>query len=260
MRGGVLAVIGIIAVATAAVLITWFVRVPNMFEVDGNSSITYTPDEATIVSSVYIEGANSIEAKNEVAITMRAVLAALKSGGIDDKDVSSAAVTAGFLTENDDREKSADNRTFYSEQVVSIELRDVKRIGAVLDDISAAGANYWKVRYHTSESAGKKLEAAARKSALHNAIATADQYAREGQFKRGRVLKIQDEAVEFPEVDFPAREYRTSRSKISRGGSGVEKVTVTGTRVGVIPDTTFNIPPPKEQVVYATTHVLFAIE
>lgn len=259
MRTGILAVVGLIAVATAAVIIVWLLRVPNMFEVSGSSDITYTPDEATIMSSVYAEGASQPAVKSEVATTMRAVLAALKAAGVDDKDVSSTVITAGILDEDSDGDKSASDRTFYGEQGISIEVRDIKRIGVVLDAISAAGANFWKVRYHTSESAGKKLDAAARKSALQNAIATADQYARDGQFKRGRVLKIQDDATEFPEVDFSAREYRTSRSKISRNRSGVEKVTVTGTRIS-IPDTSFNIPPPKEQVVYATTHVLFAIE
>lgn len=63
----------------------------------------------------------------------------------------------------------------------------------------------------------------------------------------------------FPEIDYPNREYRMHRD--SRGGvsrSPVERVTVTGTRITEI-DTTFDIPPPREQKLEATTQVLFEI-
>lgn len=74
------------------------------------------------------------------------------------------------------------------------------------------------------------------------------------------MLKIQDDAVRFPEVSYTDRDYRMHREGRSGAHRGsVEKVVVTGSRV-TPKDTTFDIPPPREQTVEATTQVLFEIE
>ncbi len=253
MRGGILALIGVVAVAVAAVLVVWLVRVPEMYTVEGNGEVRFTPDEAEITASIYAENAVSLDAAKEAAGTMRQILASLKGVEIAEGDIRTADVRSGLL--DNERQKPGEARVYYAEQTVSINVKDIRRIGKILDSIARAGSNYWLVTYKSSKD--EDLSAAARAAALANAVATADAYAREGKFKRGRVLKIQDGDVTFPSVDYGGREYRTGRA----GYESVEKVTVTGTRIKELPiETTFDVPPPKERAVKASTHVLFAIE
>ena len=258
MRSGILVVIGVVALAVAAGLIVWLVRVPNMYAIEGRGEVRYTPDEAEIVSSIYAESAVSVDAVNEAAGTMRQILAAQKAAGVGQNDIKTADVRSGLIDINNERQKPGEPRQYYAEQIVVVTVKDIGHIAKILDAIARAGSNYWLVTYKASNR--EALEAAARKAALLNAIATADVYARDGNFRRGRVLKIQDDAVTFPSVDYQDREYRTGRS--ARGYSGrVERVTVTGTRITELPiETTFDVPPPKEKAVEATTQVLFEIE
>lgn len=253
MRGGIIALIAVVAVAVASVLVVWLVRVPEMYTVEGNGEVRFTPDEAEITASILAENTVSLDAVKEAAGTMRQILAALKSVEVPQDAIRSADVSSGLL--NNERQKPGEPRVFYAEQTVTIQVKDIRRIAKILDAIARAGSNYWLVTYKSSKN--EELSAAARAAALANAVATADAYAREGKFNRGRVLKIQDGDVTFPSADYAEREYRTGRASYSR----VEKVTVTGTRIKEnIIDTTFDIPPPKERAVKASTHVLFAIE
>jgi uncharacterized protein len=253
MRGGILALIGVVAVAIAAVLIIWLIRVPEMYTVEGNGEVRFTPDEAEITASIYAENAVSLDAVKEAAGTMRQILAALKNIDVAQSDIKTADVRSGLL--DNERQKPGEARIYYAEQAVAINVKDIKHIGKILDAVSRAGSNYWLVTYKSSKT--EELSSAARAAALTNAVATADAYAREGKFRRGRVLKIQDGDVTFPSIDYAEREYRTGRA----GYGSVEKVTVTGTRIKELPiETTFDIPPPKERAVKASTHVLFAID
>jgi uncharacterized protein YggE len=246
-----------VALLAAVVVIIELVRVPNMYAVDGVGEVKYTPDNAEITSSIYTESNVSLDAVKETAATMRAILAALKAAGVAEMDVKTANVRSGLLDLSDNERRTADTkRSYYAEQVVVVQVRDIATIGPILDAIARAGSNYWLVSYKASDE--DRLARAARKAAFMDAIAVADSYARDGQFKRGRVLKIQDSEVEFPEVDYADREYRTRHDTYRRGGP-VEKVVVTGARLKD-PDTTFDIPPPREQTVRATTHVLFEID
>jgi uncharacterized protein len=256
MRGGILALGLIVAVAAAAVAIISLVRVPNMYAIEGRGEVKYTPDAAEITSSIYAENDVSVEAVKEAAATMRQILAALKTAGVAAEDVKSADVRSGLL-DLDGRREPAGKVSYYAEQIVVIQVRDITRIGKILDAIARAGSNYWLVKYRPTNR--ETIEAAARKAAFLNAVATADVYAKDGDFTRGRVLKVQDDAVSFPEIDYPNRDYRLRRGSRSARGSDAEAVVVTGSRIPEA-DTTFDIPPPREVTVSATTQVLFEIE
>jgi uncharacterized protein len=260
MRYGILAAVMFVALLAAVVVIIDLVRVPNIYAVEGVGEVKYAPDTAEITSSIYTENDVSLEAVKEAAATMRDILAALKATGVAADDIKTAGVRSGLLdlSDNESRAKDA-RRAYFAEQGVVVQVRDLGMVGKILDAIAQAGSNYWLVTYKVSDR--DRLERAARKAAFLDAIAVAEAYAHDGQFTRGRVLKIQDDQVQFPEVDYPNREYRTQSRSNYRGylARSVEKVTVTGSRNTTI-DTTFDVPPPREETVRATTHVLFEID
>ena len=262
MKGGLIALGGLVAVLVAAVVIIMLVRVPQMYAIEGHGEVKYTPKEAEITASIYTENAVSVDAVKEAAATMRQILVALKNAGVTNEDIKTADVRSGLLDTERSREAKDEKPFYYAEQIVIVSVHEIGKIGKILDVIAAAGSNYWLVTYTVPDAERAALEAKAREAAFLNAVATADAYAKNGRFTRGKVLKIQDDDVSFPEIDYPDRSYRTHRDARvykSRDGDKVEKVTVTGTRIAN-PDTTFDIPPPRERKVSATTQVLFEIE
>ncbi|MCE9523724.1 MAG: SIMPL domain-containing protein, partial [Alphaproteobacteria bacterium] len=228
MKTGIWAAVMFVALLAASIVIIKLVRVPDMYAIEGRGEVRFTPDQAEITASIYIEANVSLDAVKETAATMRNIIAALKASQVPATDIATDDVKTGRLEMSDNERRAADaKRSYFAEQIVIVKVRDLARIGTLLDAISRAGSNYWLVHFTVADRA--KYEAQARKAAFLNALATADEYARDGRFHRGRVLKIQDDAVAFPEVDYADRGYRMRRD--SRGGSRTEKVVVTGSRI-----------------------------
>ncbi len=264
MRYGILAAAMFVALLASVIVVIELVRVPQMYAVEGVGEVKYTPDAAEIAAAVYVEDTVSLEAVEQVASTMRGVLNSLKANGVAVEDIKTAAVRSGPIESLENRPATKDMKPpYYAEQTVTIQVRDVATIGKTLDALARAGSNRWRVTYKPSDR--DKLERAARKAAFLDAIAAADAYAHDGQFKRGRILKIQDDVAQFPEVDYLARDFRLregNRGSWGLYGDAVESVTVTGSRYAPDgpADTTFDVPPPREETVRATTHVLFEID
>jgi uncharacterized protein YggE len=264
MRLGILAAVMFVALLAAVVVVIELVRVPNIYAVEGVGTVKYTPDAAEIAAAVYVEDAVPLKAAEQVASTMRAVLAALKATGVAAEDIATAAVRSGPIENLENRPPTKDMKPpYYAEQTVTVEVRDIATIGRTLDALARAGSNRWRVTYKAKDR--DKLARTARKAAFLDAIAVADAYAHDGQFKRGRILKIQDDVAQFPEPDYLGRDYQLregNRGSWGLYGEAVDSVTVTGSRYapnGTV-DTTFDVPPPREETVRASTHVLFEIE
>lgn len=262
MKTGILAVM-FIALLAAAIVIIELVRVPNMYAVSGEGEIKYRPDRVEIAIGYYTESETSVEAVQQAAATMRHTLAALRAMGAKDTEINSTSVRTD-LVQDDNRTSAAKPQKplYFAYQSIVLKVDDLTRLGKILDEIAKAGANYWLVTYEISDEKQKELSKAAHQAALADANARADAYAKNGSFKRGRILKIQEGSTTFPDADYYNRDYQLGRSRgqsYYAARSPVEKVTVTGTRIAV-KDTTFDIPPPKEEVVSAGLDVLFEIQ
>lgn len=129
MRGGLLAVLMLVALVAGAIVIISLVRVPDMYAIEGRAEVTYTPDRAEITSSIYAESDLSLDAVEEAASTMREILAALKTAGVDTADIKTADVRSGLLDLNNEQRATDKKRYYYAEQIVIVQVRDIKTIG-----------------------------------------------------------------------------------------------------------------------------------
>jgi uncharacterized protein len=262
MRSGLSAMGMLVALAASAIVIIMLVRVPNIYAVQGNGEVRYTPDEADISVGYYTEADASADAAKQAAAAMREILAALRAVGVKDSAIASTAVRSDMVTdENRANTPTAQRKPlYYASQSVSVDVKDLGQIGKILDGISKAGSNFWLVRYKLSHKKDAELRDAVHSMALANAIARADAHARDGRFKRGRILKIQDGDTSFPDVNYQDRDYDMGQRRRSYdAGYRPESIVVTGTRVREV-DTTFDIPPPKEVSVTTTIDVLFEMD
>jgi uncharacterized protein YggE len=113
-------------------------REPKIIKMTGTAELKVTPDKASIQLGVEHQSATARDAKAAVASTSRKILAALKELNIDDKDIQTAYL---YLEPMIDYRKGLRITNFTAEQTLSVTVRDLSKLDAVMDAGISAGAN-----------------------------------------------------------------------------------------------------------------------
>jgi uncharacterized protein YggE len=251
---GVVAIL-FVALLGAVIAVIELVRIPQMYSVEGNGRVTYRPDAAEISVGVAAKAEIANDASLQVSETMTRVLNALKAAGVEPKDITTDTLQQRPITR--DRDEPSVAKGYAAYQSIDVDVRDLARLPSVIGVLSAAGANDWTVNFYATDRSG--IEQLAKKAALKDAIEKADMYAAEGQFKRGRVLKIVDSAVAFPSANYTYRDFEDFEIDVRRGRRG-DDIQNTPVAVTALESPKFEIPQPEEQAVTAKVDVLFALD
>jgi uncharacterized protein YggE len=134
------------------------------------------PDMASINLGVTTEAATAAGAMQANSARMTQVLAALRKGGIAEKDVqtSQLSVEAQYAYEQNQPPKLTGYR---AANQVTVTVRDLSRLGQAVDAVVAAGANQvGQINFGLADPAA--AETAAREAAVKALAAKADLYAR----------------------------------------------------------------------------------
>jgi len=171
--------------------------------VQGLGTITVDPDIAYVSAAVETRGATASEAQKQNAEKFAAVEKVLREKyGLSGKDVQ----TTGFQVypEYDYTERDGRKLIGYAAvHSVKISVRKLDQIGALLDDISQAGANRMDgVAFGTEKSETYELEAL--KKAMANADAKAQVLAASAKKRLKGVLNIVESGVSAPVTFGPA--------------------------------------------------------
>ena len=113
-------------------------REPKIVKTTGTAELKVTPDQATIQVGVERQSATAKLAKAGVGSTSRKILAALKELQIEDKDIQTAYL---YLEPMIDYRKGLRITNFTADQSLSITVRDLPKLDAVMDAVISAGAN-----------------------------------------------------------------------------------------------------------------------
>lgn len=115
--------------------------------VTGQGAVAVKPDLAFLDMGVDTTSATVAEAREEAAVTMQAVIDALKAAGIEDRDIQ----TRGFnITTEHDWQRETVNGVTTDRRVVAgytvrnsitVKIRDLDSVGTVIDDTAAAADN-----------------------------------------------------------------------------------------------------------------------
>lgn len=163
---------------------------------EGESSIA--PDLAIIELGVLREAATAAEALAASSSAMTDVLAALDKEGIAAKDMQ----TSGFSIQPHYEQAERKNGAYQSPKIVgyqvrngvTIRVRDLARLGAVIDRTVKLGVNEGGNIRFTNENPEAALEEA-RRQAVAQAIAKARTLAEAAGVKLGRVLSINENSM-----------------------------------------------------------------
>ncbi|CAH0265265.1 MULTISPECIES: SIMPL domain-containing protein [Stenotrophomonas] len=112
----------------------------TLLNISANAEATRVPDVATLSAGVVTQAADGNSAMRQNAQQMDKVLAAIKAAGIAERDVQTSGVSLNPQYRYADNE--APKITGYqASNTVSLKVRDIAKLGKVLDALAAQGAN-----------------------------------------------------------------------------------------------------------------------
>jgi len=112
---------------------------PRLVNVQGSGEIIVTPDLAFIDIGVQTKNADAAIAQQENAKLMTAVVDAIKKAGIKAEDIKTTGYSL-YQTYDYMLEKQSDPY-FIANNTVNIKIKDISKVGTIIDISTAAGAN-----------------------------------------------------------------------------------------------------------------------
>jgi uncharacterized protein len=170
--------------------------VDRLVTVTGDATVSVAPDTVMIRIGVTSAGKNAREASETNAKQMTSVLNAIKANGIDPRDIQTSRLS--LQPQYDPSKPGAARLTgFQVTNQVTVRIRDIGKLPAILDHAIAAGANEMSgIEFVVSQQSHLLDEA--RTEAIADAHRKAALYAQAAGAKLGRVVAIADEGAVPP--------------------------------------------------------------
>lgn len=209
----ILAILVLVLSACAPAQVTPASETPRTLSVSGSARVTAAPDLAYVSVGVHTENAEAAQAVADNNQQAQAIADALKALGVEEKDIQ----TMGFNIYPQDEWGPEGERTgtrYLVDNTVYVTVRDVERIGEILQTVVEAGANYiYGIQFDIADKT--TLIAEARKQAVDNARAQAEELAVAAGVTLGDLQSI-SYYNNYPVFD--------SRSVSGYGGGGAAEV------------------------------------
>jgi uncharacterized protein len=186
------AALAALALATPAAAPVAAQEPPRRITVTGSASVEAVPDLATVTAGVETRAATAAEALAANGTAMTAVFAALEGAGIERRDIQTSQLSLNPVYDNPEVPTRAPQVTGYdASNMVTIKVREVGRLGAVIDAATTAGGNrLYGVGFEVSDPHAVLDDA--REKAVADARGKAELFARAGGVGLGPVLSIRE--------------------------------------------------------------------
>lgn len=165
---------------------------PRHITVSGESTLQVAPELATIILGVTEEAEEAAAAMAAVSEAMGAVIAQLKDSGIAGADMQTQQIAMHPVWSQDRSYDSGGRREitgFQASNTLMVRVRDLDRLGAVLDTVLMAGANQFQGLNFGVEDPSA-VTGRIRGEAVKDAIRKAQQLAEAAGMKLGPVRSI----------------------------------------------------------------------
>lgn len=161
----------------------------STFDVQGEGKVTVKPDEAVVSVGVHKEAASVKTATEQVDQVMTKLSEALKSQGIKEDDIK----TTGYNVYQNYSNDGSVNKTYSVNSSVEIKIRDIEKVGAVVDligeqKLEQAGG----LMFTLSDSLREKTTKQAREMAIAKAKSKAEELASIAGMRLGRIVNVQE--------------------------------------------------------------------
>ncbi|MBZ9872952.1 SIMPL domain-containing protein [Mesorhizobium sp. BR1-1-9] len=182
---------------------------PPRIVVSGEGAATVAPDLAVLTLSVMREAKTARAALDANNDAMAAVIAAMKSAGIKDRDLQTAGIQINpryNYTNKPDGGQEAELIAYQVTNTLSVRVRDVDKTGEILDKAVSLGVNQGGGIVFTNDNPAATV-AEARKKAVADAMAKAKTLAEAAGVSIGRVIEITDQNIAPPPIPINAKAF-----------------------------------------------------
>ncbi|MBA3446974.1 MAG: SIMPL domain-containing protein [Pseudaminobacter sp.] len=201
---------------------------PPRIMVTGEGESAVAPDLALLSLSVMREAKSAREALDANNDAMAAVIAAMKSAGIEDRDLQTEGIQIApryNYTNQPDGTQTADLVAYQVTNTLSVRIRDIAKTGEILDKSVTLGVNQGGgVSFANDDPSQALIEA--RKLAMADAMAKAKTLADAAGVKLGGILEISDQSYAPPPMPMRAKAFEAADAVPIQAGENAYKVLV----------------------------------
>lgn len=166
--------------------------------VEGMGTVSTAPDIADVMTGVTNRAESARQALDANNAAMERLIKALEKADIDDKDIRTSGFNVSPLYEYIKSTRQRRITGYQASNQVTVTVRDLKRIGRVIDDVVTAGSNQVRgIQFRVSQP--ERLLDEARKKAFADAKRRAELYADAADIDLGKVIHIQERGARFPQ-------------------------------------------------------------
>lgn len=185
------------------------VQPPPRIIVSGEGEATVAPDLAVLTLAVMREAKTARAALDANNDAMAAVIAAMKSAGIEERDLQTAGIQINpryTYTPKPDGTQQADLAAYQVTNTLSVRVRDIDRTGEILDKAVTLGVNEGGgISFTNADPAAAVTEA--RKKAVADAIDKARTLAQAAGVAVGKVVEISEQSYAPRPMPMSARSF-----------------------------------------------------
>ncbi len=147
---------------------------PATVSVSGIGTVAVAPDTASVQLGVTITEDTLANAQAAASTQMATIIEAVKAAGVEDKDIQTANYYVSVMQTYDSNGNPTEVSSFQVQNQVNVVIRDISKVGDILDSAVVAGANtIYGVNFYVDDPAAASSQARAL------AIADAHQRAQE---------------------------------------------------------------------------------
>lgn len=159
--------------------------------VTGYGSVSVTPDTASVIIGVNIVDPVLADAQAEASDQMTAIIATLNAEGIEDADIRTSNYSVNVNQSYDSNGTPGEVTGYTVSNQVSVTVRELSKLGALLDSVVAQGANsIWGVNFYLADPTDAAKQA--RELAVADAMERADQIAAAAGSSVGDIISISE--------------------------------------------------------------------
>lgn len=173
--------------------------------VHGQGSVEQAPDMATITLGSQFAAKQADDALDQVSEATATVLATLTELGVEAKDVQTSGLYLNPVWDDSyNRHGGRNIRGYSAGNTVHISVRDLDKLGGLLDQVVEDGANTFNgLSFGLQDSTDAKNEA--RRRAVADARAKAELYADAAGVSLGKIIELSDGVTSSPQPMFMER-------------------------------------------------------
>jgi len=166
-------------------------EIQRTITITGQGQVSVKPDIAIVETGVVTQAKTAAEALTANTQAMQAVFDAIKELGIEDRDMRTSQFSVNAIHTRPERGEASRISGYQVSNLVSITLRDLDRIGEVLDRVVSTGSNELRGIRFQVEKPGPLMDGA-REEAVKDALRKAKIYVAAAGVALGPVLTINE--------------------------------------------------------------------